>query len=76
MADSITLPGGTKISTGDKINFRNTLGQMRKGQVGRIRENLGEFGWINVLDSASKQYEDISLAVQLQHVGEENILIK
>lgn len=72
--DKVTLPNGIVLTKGAKVNYRNTLAQMRKGTIANFKD-VGDHGWMCVLDDKSKSYEDVSIAVQLQHVGEENILI-
>lgn len=70
--EQIKLPGGIILKTMDKVNFITNLFIKSKGQITSFK-NIGQYGWMNIFDG--KNYEWVSVAVQLEKVGEKNILI-
>jgi hypothetical protein len=67
---TLELPGGTVLNEGDQINYRTTLGKTKRGFIDSFR-NIGAFGWMNITDGKNSEW--VSVAVQLQHIGEQNI---
>ncbi len=74
VTSQVTLMGKVEIKTGDKVNYRDSYGVEGKGTVSKLW-NVGDYGWMMVLDNKG-HYECCSLALQLQHIGIDNILIK
>jgi hypothetical protein len=74
-SSGVTLPGGTLLTLGDKVNFRTTTGLRKDGIITDFRPGVGDHGWMCVQHRVSGDYEWLSIKLQLEHIGEAGILV-